>query len=403
MRTKMMFAARNRGRRTKTERGAVIVWTAVGLTVLIGFVALAVDSGYVRVVRTQLQAAADAAAMAGASALLSPAVEFGASSPETLVYEANNRASAYAGKNQAASQYLSLDVSDVSVGYIADTNDLDVELAAGVQPYNAVYVRVLKTSGSSNGPLDLIFGSVLGKSTASLGAGATAVLDGRMYAYRPVDNVRGPAIPVTIWKQKWLDEIINGAGEDNYGFDPVTGEVTLGPDGIPEISIYPQKQKDIGDEEDGSGNFGLLNIGTGNQGVPAIGDQIRNGLTEENIIGAFGESEIRFYTEDGAPINHVLDGTPGVKNSLIQLEDDFRSRLGTVIGFFLHDAVIESGANSQYNVVNMHFGRLMDLNARGSVNDKAVVIQPVAYVGQEIITGKDIIWHGTGGRIRLVR
>lgn len=51
------------------ERGAVIIWTAFFLVFMLGFVALGIDVAKVMATRTQLQNAADAAALAGASAV----------------------------------------------------------------------------------------------------------------------------------------------------------------------------------------------------------------------------------------------------------------------------------------------------------------------------------------------
>ncbi len=48
------------------ESGQVLILTAVGMIAIIGFIALAVDVGNMRLVRRQLQAAADSAAIAGA-------------------------------------------------------------------------------------------------------------------------------------------------------------------------------------------------------------------------------------------------------------------------------------------------------------------------------------------------
>jgi hypothetical protein len=381
----------------------VIPWTAVCATVLIGFVALAVDGGYLKVVKAQIQNAADSAAMAGVSALIDPRGLVGSATPEDLAQEASLRSMDYASKNFAEKHLVLLDASDITVGHISNPKDLGEPVHQGTTPYNAVAVRVRKTEGSPNGAVGLFFGVIFGKETASLSTQATAYLDSGMYAYKPLSEVRGPAIPVTVWKPKWIDEIVNAMGDDNYGYDPVTDQITLGPDGIPEISIYPQKQGKIVGEPDGAGNFGLLHIGTPNQGTPEVGEQIRTGFTPEQVETAFGEPQIRFYNDAGSPITHILDGTPGVKNSLIQLEDDFHSRLNTVVGFFVHESIIESGANIKYGVTGMQFGRIMALNAHGSLTDKAVVIQPVGYLGREVIVGEGYTHHDTGGRIRLVR
>src|SRR5262245_17794417 len=52
-----------------TRRGAVVVLSALLLVVMLGIVAFAVDIGYMLVVRTQLQAAAESAALAAAANL----------------------------------------------------------------------------------------------------------------------------------------------------------------------------------------------------------------------------------------------------------------------------------------------------------------------------------------------
>lgn len=51
------------------ERGAVIIWTAFFLVFMLGFVALGIDVAKLMATRTQLQNAADAAALAGASGI----------------------------------------------------------------------------------------------------------------------------------------------------------------------------------------------------------------------------------------------------------------------------------------------------------------------------------------------
>lgn len=59
----------SRQNHSKRQRGNIILLTALMLPVLLGFTALAIDVGYLFVVRNELQNAADAAAMAGAGYL----------------------------------------------------------------------------------------------------------------------------------------------------------------------------------------------------------------------------------------------------------------------------------------------------------------------------------------------
>ena len=64
--------------RTNVRRGAILVLAAVLMIVLLGFVAMTVDNGFIQLTRTQLQCAADAAALSGAMELS------GTDDPETL-------------------------------------------------------------------------------------------------------------------------------------------------------------------------------------------------------------------------------------------------------------------------------------------------------------------------------
>ena len=58
-------------RKTQTSRrGIAIIWTAILVVVMIGFVGLACDTGYGLLVAHQLQNAADASALAGALAMI---------------------------------------------------------------------------------------------------------------------------------------------------------------------------------------------------------------------------------------------------------------------------------------------------------------------------------------------
>ena len=54
----------------RNESGAVAIITAILMVVFLGFLALAVDIGHLAAVKNELQNAADAAALAGARALV---------------------------------------------------------------------------------------------------------------------------------------------------------------------------------------------------------------------------------------------------------------------------------------------------------------------------------------------
>lgn len=60
---------RNPRNRNSNERGSILIWVALFMIVMLAFVALGVDGAKLMATRTQLQNAADAGALAGASAI----------------------------------------------------------------------------------------------------------------------------------------------------------------------------------------------------------------------------------------------------------------------------------------------------------------------------------------------
>jgi len=69
-RTHMLASPRLGGKKDKGRRGAILVLTALFMVFLIGLLAFSVDLGYMMTVRAELKRATDAAALAGAGALI---------------------------------------------------------------------------------------------------------------------------------------------------------------------------------------------------------------------------------------------------------------------------------------------------------------------------------------------
>jgi len=385
----------------KSRPAVVVVWIAISITTIVGFTALAVDMGYLYLVKAQLQNGADAAVLAGASALLNPDQLSGTVSDQDIAQACISRAKQYAALNKAGSKSIQLDASDVTVGHFTKQVGYQTPFVAGATPYNAVQVWARRADDSSNGPLNLFFARIWGKDTSSLSATATAMLDTKVSGYRPASPSGGPVIPISIRKDKWLREIVNQMGDDEYGYDPETNQITRGGDGKKEISIYPEKQNLFTEERsDGAGNFGILGTGDINVGASTIADRIRNGLNGEDIISMVGKPEITFFTDDGSPVAHDLDGSPGLMTSL---KDDLELRIGDVIGFFIHEKVVIGGSNAQFTVTEIQFARVMLVQLTGSPQRKILVVQPAPYIGQDIITDDDAPPSVTAGRVQLVQ
>ena len=390
------------------RHGVVVVQTAVMSAVLLGFAALAIDIGRTAAIRAEAQRAADAAALAAASGLATDGV---LTQNDTDVAEAaRSRALAIARRNRVFNDETHVAEQDVEFGTIEDPWNLHSPFVPSHPSVaNAVRVTVRRSTGSPDGPIPTAFAGVLGKNWVNVEASATAIVDRRVAGFRPPPNGEGLLIPLTIQQQRYLDELQNGA--DTYSFED--GAVRHTGDGIREIRLYPDKQGGVSSNGKGkgssnsnggagSGNFGILNIGYANNGVPEIEARILNGVTPEDFTAAIGMPEIRFVDDSGKPITHQIDGDPGVKAGI---KDALEQRIGDVVGFFVHTTVTSHGANAQFTVVGIGFGRVLAVDLTGSVNGaKGLILQPVAYEGSSVITAPYAPSAGAYvSRIRLVR
>jgi hypothetical protein len=145
----------------KRQRATALLVTAVSMTVLMGFAALAVDLGYLYTTRGELQRAADAAALAGADVMFT---ENGLDVSGT-----KSTAAMIAAMNIAAQEGVILTPEDIEIGRFYDPLDLSCPFVA-VADDSANAVRVTGLSRE----IDLFFGGLLGVSSRRVSADATA-------------------------------------------------------------------------------------------------------------------------------------------------------------------------------------------------------------------------------------
>ena len=177
--------------KTSVRTGAISILTALILVLLIGCIALAVDIGFIMLTRTQLQATADASALAAGTELMAGLGKYATATPAVVDAAGRVRASEYAAKN-VAGEALSAYVDgnrDVSFGRARFNSTTGLwEQTWNAAPYNMVRVVARKDqAGSGNGdrPLPLLFATILGNSEQNVAAMATAVL-------MPTDTFRVP-------------------------------------------------------------------------------------------------------------------------------------------------------------------------------------------------------------------
>jgi Flp pilus assembly protein TadG len=157
----------------KEERGAASIMVAVSLVALLGMGALAVDLGYVMSTRSEVQKAADASALAAASRLVQLYNDQNGNLNEAemtaAAIEAANQSS---HSNTASNTSLSVASGDVQLGVWNPTNKT-FTLGGAADEMNAVKIT-MRRDGSTNGPISLFFGSVVGVSTVNVSAQAVS-------------------------------------------------------------------------------------------------------------------------------------------------------------------------------------------------------------------------------------
>ncbi len=108
-----------------------------------------------------------------------------------------------------------------------------------------------------------------------------------------------------------------------------------------------------------------------------------------------------FVDGGGDPMSYEVTGNPGMKASL---EASIEQRIGDVVGFFVHDAVANSGSNTVYRLVGMRFARVMGVRFQGAQAQRGLWVQPVTYVGPDVITIPGApSSDGVAGKILLAR
>lgn len=196
------------------QRGVTAVVIAIVITVLIGFVSLATDVGYVSLTKNELQNIADAAALAGTGELGNIYQGLTYDNQQVLSLDDNDvdaiRSTAKdvvgEGKNRAGGEDIIIDDGDIFInkwpGTSVNSNDYN-------QP-NAVRVTARRDS-SANGPISTFFAKIFGIGTLDVSADATAALTGLGEA---------PTIPVGI-SEYWMDDSHWGEDPDSFCNQPI--------------------------------------------------------------------------------------------------------------------------------------------------------------------------------------
>ncbi len=153
--------------RRPSRRGAIVVLAAILVVVMLGIIALALDLGYVLLVRTQLQAAADSSALAAAAS-----TNLSRGQMEAVAQQ-------YAGYHQAAGRAVQLNPSDIEYGrWDTTTRVFTPSAVVG----NAVRVTT-RTDQATGGETPFFFARVFNHNSLNQSASAVAMTNPRDIAF----------------------------------------------------------------------------------------------------------------------------------------------------------------------------------------------------------------------------
>jgi hypothetical protein len=323
------------------------------ILVFFGLMALVFDVGYIMSTQTQMQAAVDSAALAGATELLDGVGRFATKTPSQVEAAARTVATQFAGyhpNGNQANSYAdpSRDITFGHADFAPATGRWTRSWGTDFAPYNMITVTLRRDqegSANADAPLPLFFARLIGFGTQKMAVDATAVV-------MPANGFRGKAnsiIPFayrdTAWArmqqaQAWYMVhhyiptssstpeffLFHSQKRDNQGqlvFDKKTGlpvyeqdvfdnyaaspvdepaaSVTENaPDGWLEVNMYPQPFVTLA-----AGNAGTVDLGDTNNAATALGEQILHGLSAAD----FAAMEAQGQLTDGA---FILDGASAV-------------------------------------------------------------------------------------------
>jgi Flp pilus assembly protein TadG len=281
------------------RKGAVAALAAVLMVPFAAMVALAVDIAWIVQARSDLQSAADAAALAGAEQLQNGFVQYslpGQTQQDAILAASEATAKTYA-KNFASYNKaggvssLVLNDSDIQFGFTDASGNYSPAPTYSGFP-NTIKVT-MRLDSSANGSLKFFFASVLGDSSANVSASAAATIyTANIINFNPGSSTNAGLLPMTVDMNNWNTFVQSGVSSD--------GTTHASFNGAPQMQIYPTPTLF-------PGNFGMLSLNDSSNSASDIANWIENGLSASDIASLQGAgllplgSNLTWWSWKGAP------------------------------------------------------------------------------------------------------
>lgn len=358
------------------RKGLVVVFVVIMMGVLFGMTALTIDIGMMYKAKQEAQDAADAAALAGAMELLDEdrlkGVPFMAEEIDAALQSIGH----YAALNPVLNVDPVVPSSDVQFGYLHDLSIPDAPLSfADPNQVNTVVVCVRRDS-VSNGPIDMLFATIFGHSTAEVRASGAASFKDGVVGYRVTPETGNAEIlPLALHEDAW-NGLLDGTWStgDDWAFDELSETVGSGADQINELNLFPG----AGALQLPPGNSGTVDIGSPDNSTADISRQIVFGINADDL-GWFG-GELALGPDGTLPLN----GDTGLSAAI---KDELTSIIGLPRAIPLFREVSGPGNNAIFTIVGFGGIRIMEVKLTGPMNKKKVIIQPAFVVDDSAITG----------------
>jgi Flp pilus assembly protein TadG len=374
------------------RRGKLAILFAVLLPVLAGIIALSVDTAVVATARSQLQATADSAALAGAmkiAAIRTPSLM------NTMMSGVRSKAQAIAYENRILTKApVILDNAtnaasgEIVVGYLSrsDTTSLAPSTTGLPSRFNSVQVRLHRDS-SHAGDVPLFFGGVLGRRSTTMQVTSVATLvNAKVKGFSSGNGQPANLLPIVLDTDTY-QAMLAGTTTDQYSWDDIAKTVSAGADGTTESKLYPVKNGN-------PGNWGTINVGVTNNSTSTLGAQIRYGITPQQLA-TFPNGRIELNSALSPPsIN--FSGNPGISAGI---KDDLASIIGRPVFIPIYDQTGGNGNNAWYRVIKFAGVRIVSVNFQG--NPKYVIIQPALVNDPTAIPGDSEAELDDGGLVRV--
>ena len=229
------------------RRGTFAPAAVVALVVVVSCVALVLDKLWLEAAQSELQTGVEAAALSAGRLLANDDLLRPNVSSQARLELARQTALQIAAKNTIAGRSVELDASPegsirfgVLVPRESDGETIFVETSDNP---TSVVVTGEHTRAKDN-PVALFWRGIGGVDVADVAARAEATVDNHVVAFRPMQGVPIPILPLAILKDdpkrklpSWIQDIELRQGPDQLGFVEATNLVTQQPDGIPEIVL----------------------------------------------------------------------------------------------------------------------------------------------------------------------